>query len=164
MAEASANIAVEPSSDSVAVEAAKKLLHRRLRVAVTDGRVFIGRLQCLDRQANLILYDVSEYKAKAADSDDRSITSSSSPLQDDTIAIADNGYAGSSSVLPLGDPSSTSHTSGTLVSDSNGQQPLASSQLVEQRRLGLALIPGVHCVSCEAECNAAEQMMFNLRL
>lgn len=50
------------SSSSPLVKRARKLLYRNLRVGVTDGRVFVGKFHCLDKQGNIILYDAVEYR------------------------------------------------------------------------------------------------------
>ena len=49
-------------SSSPLVKRARKLLYRNLRVGVTDGRVFVGKFHCLDKQGNIILYDAVEYR------------------------------------------------------------------------------------------------------
>eukprot|EP00252_Welwitschia_mirabilis_P017019 TRINITY_DN3784_c0_g1_i1.p1 TRINITY_DN3784_c0_g1~~TRINITY_DN3784_c0_g1_i1.p1 ORF type:complete len:119 (+),score=6.70 TRINITY_DN3784_c0_g1_i1:109-465(+) len=49
-------------SPSPLVKRAYKLLYRNLRVGVLDGRVFLGKFHCLDKQGNLILYDAVEYR------------------------------------------------------------------------------------------------------
>lgn len=50
------------SSSSSLVKRARKLLYRNLRVGVADGRVFVGKFHCLDKQGNIILYDAVEYR------------------------------------------------------------------------------------------------------
>ncbi|BFI41886.1 hypothetical protein MPTK2_8g03570 [Marchantia polymorpha subsp. ruderalis] len=49
-------------SPSPLVKKARKLLYRRLRVGVEDGRIFMGKFHCLDKQGNIILYDTTEYR------------------------------------------------------------------------------------------------------
>ncbi|KAK9805178.1 hypothetical protein WJX72_003803 [[Myrmecia] bisecta] len=43
------------NSEPLVVQQARKLLHKRLKVCVKDGRELIGEFQCLDKQGNLIL-------------------------------------------------------------------------------------------------------------
>lgn len=50
------------SYSSPLIKRARKLLYRNLRVGVTDGRVFVGKFHCLDKQGNIILYDAVEYR------------------------------------------------------------------------------------------------------
>lgn len=45
------------------VTKARCFLHRYVRVDVQDGRVFVGKLHCLDKQKNLILYDTVEFRS-----------------------------------------------------------------------------------------------------
>jgi small nuclear ribonucleoprotein (snRNP)-like protein len=44
------------------VKKARRLLYRRLKVGVADGRVFVGNFHCLDKQGNIILYDTVEFR------------------------------------------------------------------------------------------------------
>eukprot|EP00245_Coleochaete_scutata_P001054 TRINITY_DN1127_c0_g1_i1.p2 TRINITY_DN1127_c0_g1~~TRINITY_DN1127_c0_g1_i1.p2 ORF type:complete len:118 (-),score=22.54 TRINITY_DN1127_c0_g1_i1:387-740(-) len=44
------------------VRKAKQLLHRRLRIGVTDGRVFVGKFHCLDKQGNIIIVETQEFR------------------------------------------------------------------------------------------------------
>ncbi|KAL0054670.1 hypothetical protein WJX82_000808 [Trebouxia sp. C0006] len=46
---------VRSQQDQEALATVKKLLHKRLKVVVKDGRVLIGELLCIDKQANIIL-------------------------------------------------------------------------------------------------------------
>lgn len=84
------------------VQQCHRLLHRRMRVGVSDGRFFVGKFHCLDKQGNIILYDALEYRQPP-------LTSSSQP--------------------PL-----------------------------EQRGLGLVLIPARCRTSCFVECSLDEQL------
>ncbi|KAL3149598.1 hypothetical protein ABBQ32_002368 [Trebouxia sp. C0010 RCD-2024] len=43
------------SGDPLLLKKARHLLHKRLKVVVTDGRVLIGDFLCIDKQGNLIL-------------------------------------------------------------------------------------------------------------
>jgi small nuclear ribonucleoprotein (snRNP)-like protein len=88
------------------VKKARKLLYRRLRVGVEDGRVFVGRFHCLDKQGNIILYDTLELR-----------------------------YVPGPSGAALNEPPP-----------------------VEQRSLGLVLIPSRCRTSCSVECSIHEQM------
>ncbi|KAH8942495.1 hypothetical protein BDL97_14G102600 [Sphagnum fallax] len=88
------------------VKKARKLLYRRLRVGVEDGRVFVGRFHCLDKQGNIILYDTLELR-----------------------------YVTGPSGAALNEPPP-----------------------VEQRSLGLVLIPSRCRTSCSVECSIHEQM------
>lgn len=44
------------------VKKARRLLYRRLKVGVEDGRLFVGKFHCLDKQGNIILYDTVEFR------------------------------------------------------------------------------------------------------
>ncbi|KAL5521812.1 NAA38 [Sanghuangporus sanghuang] len=44
-----------------AVEALKDLLNRTLRIACSDGRVFVGTFVCVDKQLHIILANTDEY-------------------------------------------------------------------------------------------------------
>lgn len=48
----------EPEDASAALAS---LLHRRLRVTISDGRVLVGRLLCTDRDVNLVVGETREY-------------------------------------------------------------------------------------------------------
>ena len=48
----------------VAIQKAEKLLSRRLRVGIKDGRNFSGKLYCLDKQGNLLLSEAVEYRSR----------------------------------------------------------------------------------------------------
>ncbi|KAG6546292.1 hypothetical protein Mapa_012332 [Marchantia paleacea] len=99
-------------SPSPLVKRARKLLYRRLRVGVEDGRIFVGKFHCLDKQGNIILYDTLEYRQinQATSSSDSSSRANASP-------------------------------SG-----------------MEQRSLGLVLIPARCRTSCFVECPIHEQL------
>mmetsp|Transcript_9014 Transcript_9014/g.16924 ORF Transcript_9014/g.16924 Transcript_9014/m.16924 type:complete len:125 (+) Transcript_9014:123-497(+) len=43
---------------------ARQLLYRRMRVGITDGRVFIGNFHCLDKQGNILLVHTTEHRSK----------------------------------------------------------------------------------------------------
>lgn len=92
-----------PDKAKPIVRKARRLLYRRLKVGVEDGRLFVGKFHCLDKQGNIILYDTVEFR---------------------------NG-PGSGDV---------------------GSAP------VEQRGLGLVLIPARCRTSCLVECSLEEQM------
>ena len=47
-----------PAGDA-AIAAAQALMDRRARVRLSDGRVLLGRLTCLDWQGNLLLSDAA---------------------------------------------------------------------------------------------------------
>jgi|TARA_B110000977_G_scaffold58252_3_gene79222 small nuclear ribonucleoprotein (snRNP)-like protein len=50
----------EPHPDPPEVAAVRAMLNRRLRVRVTDNRVFIGYLHCFDKVGNVLLYNSVE--------------------------------------------------------------------------------------------------------
>lgn len=50
-----------------AVEALKELLNRTLRIACSDGRVFVGTFVCVDKQLNIILANADEYSVSKPD-------------------------------------------------------------------------------------------------
>lgn len=82
------------------VRKARRLLYRRLKVGVEDGRMFEGKFHCLDKQGNIILYDTVEFR----------------------------------------------------------NVPGAGRAPVEQRSLGLVLIPARCRTSCHVECSLEEKM------
>lgn len=84
------------------VKKARRLLYRRLKVGVEDGRLFVGKFHCLDKQGNIILYDTVEFR---------------------------NVSTGAGGFVP-----------------------------VEQRVLGMVLIPARCRTSCHVECSLAEQL------
>lgn len=43
------------------VRALRSLLEQELRVVLSDGRVLLGRLQCADKQGNLVLHNTREF-------------------------------------------------------------------------------------------------------
>ena len=45
----------EPYPDPPEVAAVRSMLNRKLRVRVTDGRVFVGYLNCFDKSGNILL-------------------------------------------------------------------------------------------------------------
>lgn len=87
------------------VRKARRLLYRRMKVGVEDGRMFVGKFHCLDKQGNIILYDTVEF---------RNVPGNNS---------------GAVAVAP-----------------------------VEQRGLGLVLIPSRCRTSCHVECSLEEKM------
>lgn len=44
------------------VKKARRLLYRRMKVGVEDGRLFVGKFHCLDKQGNIILYETVEFR------------------------------------------------------------------------------------------------------
>ncbi|CAI6004205.1 unnamed protein product [Closterium sp. NIES-64] len=52
-----------------AIAGARRLLQRRLRIGITDGRVFVGRFNCLDKEGNIILHDTVEFRRASAAAD-----------------------------------------------------------------------------------------------
>eukprot|EP00246_Nothoceros_aenigmaticus_P007687 TRINITY_DN21676_c0_g1_i1.p1 TRINITY_DN21676_c0_g1~~TRINITY_DN21676_c0_g1_i1.p1 ORF type:complete len:147 (+),score=19.07 TRINITY_DN21676_c0_g1_i1:129-569(+) len=50
----------QAQSEKPLVQRARKLLNKRMRVGVTDGRLFFGKFHCLDKQGNIILSDTVE--------------------------------------------------------------------------------------------------------
>ena len=48
------------SSEEPTISAARALLGRRLRVSLSDGRIVLGWLSCLDALGNLLLRDASD--------------------------------------------------------------------------------------------------------
>jgi small nuclear ribonucleoprotein (snRNP)-like protein len=50
----------EPHPDPPEVAAVRAMLNRRLRVRVTDGRVFVGYLNCFDKSGNILLNNAVE--------------------------------------------------------------------------------------------------------
>lgn len=60
------------------VRKVRKLLNRRMRVMVTDGRIFEGTLSCLDKQGNLLLNDATEFSRRELQVSKTSLT----PLAD----------------------------------------------------------------------------------
>eukprot|EP01018_Ginkgo_biloba_P025548 Gb_39711 [translate_table: standard] len=60
------------------VQRARKLLFRNLRVGVIDGRFFVGKFHCLDKQGNIILYDAVEYRQMTRPSSSSSTSTSTS--------------------------------------------------------------------------------------
>jgi small nuclear ribonucleoprotein (snRNP)-like protein len=59
--------ATPADGSSPAVAKLLKLLFRRMRVGVKDGRYFLGRFHCIDKQGNTILQDAGElWSARAS--------------------------------------------------------------------------------------------------
>lgn len=80
------------------VKKVRRLLYRRMKVQVEDGRLFEGKFHCLDKQGNIILYDTVEFRN------------------------------------------------------------VGGSGAVEQRSLGLVLVPARWRTSCYVECSLDEKM------
>lgn len=91
---------VVPHNAKPIVRKARRLLYRRMKVGVEDGRMFVGKFHCLDKHGNIILYDTLEFR----------------------------------------------------------NMPDAGGAPVEQRSLGLVLIPARCRTSCHVECSLEEQM------
>uniref|UniRef100_A0A7S0WLP1 Sm domain-containing protein n=1 Tax=Pyramimonas obovata TaxID=1411642 RepID=A0A7S0WLP1_9CHLO len=53
-----------PAAVSPLVQRTRQLLHRRMKVEITDGRVMIGNFHCLDKQGNLLLVNTVEQRIK----------------------------------------------------------------------------------------------------
>eukprot|EP00250_Pteridium_aquilinum_P008709 c18151_g1_i1 orf=513-908(-) len=87
------------------VKRCHQLLNRSMKVGVSDGRFFVGKFHCLDKQGNLILYDTLECR----------------PIHPSSRDVA-------------GEPS------------------------IEQRNLGLVLIPARCRTSCLVEGSLGEQL------
>lgn len=60
----------QPKAERLLVQRARKLLNRRMRVGVTDGRTFFGKFHCLDKQGNIILSDTVEQMEGSSSSAD----------------------------------------------------------------------------------------------
>lgn len=103
----------------------RKLLYRRLKIAVSDGRIFTGRLHCLDKHGNIILYDTTVLRK-----------------------------------VPNGKFSVSSSSSSSRVQESEGKSgnSQSSNSFMDQRGLGLVLIPSKHRVSCEMEVYPDEEL------
>ncbi|KAG9149733.1 hypothetical protein Leryth_012447 [Lithospermum erythrorhizon] len=50
-------------NDSGNVTQVKELLSRKLLIGIEDGRFFLGRFYCLDKQGNIILQDAVEFRS-----------------------------------------------------------------------------------------------------
>lgn len=50
----------QPSNDLV--DKARVLLHKNLRITLTDGRVLVGSLDCLDKEGNIVLRGAHVYR------------------------------------------------------------------------------------------------------
>lgn len=92
----------------------KNMLNRRLCIGVTDGRTFVGRFHCMDKQGNILLHDSVEYRKEKAPSETESVRSILSPKD--------------------------------------------RSVLLEQRRLGLTLIPVETQTLVFVECHDGEEL------
>lgn len=44
------------------VDKARVLLHKNLRITLTDGRVLVGSLDCLDKDGNIVLRGTHVYR------------------------------------------------------------------------------------------------------
>ncbi|XP_024542349.1 N-alpha-acetyltransferase 38, NatC auxiliary subunit-like [Selaginella moellendorffii] len=51
--------------ERASVKQCRKLLYRSMRIGVADGRIFVGKFHCLDKQGNIILYDTLEQRQGA---------------------------------------------------------------------------------------------------
>lgn len=51
-----------PSTDTPATQALRRLLHKRVRVRLSDGRVLYGTFLCTDRERNLVLGQCEEHR------------------------------------------------------------------------------------------------------
>ncbi len=52
-----------PSSYEESVELLRRLLNKRMRVKITDGRCIVGVFVCTDKNANVILASCQEYSS-----------------------------------------------------------------------------------------------------
>ncbi|KAH7307750.1 hypothetical protein KP509_22G075200 [Ceratopteris richardii] len=96
------------------VKRCHQLLNRSMKVGVSDGRFFIGKFHCLDKQGNIILYDTLECR-------------------------------------PI-------HPSSTDVDVHLSTRFPQSKGTVEQRNLGLVLIPAKCRTSCLVEGSIEEKL------
>ena len=55
--------------DGPSVAQVRSMLNRKLRVKITDGRVFYGYLNCFDKKGNIILINATECRPAAAGGD-----------------------------------------------------------------------------------------------
>ena len=63
--EANAGVpASTPADEREEMRTARALLNRRLRVFLTDGRILLGNLRCIDRQGNLLLANTMEVRRR----------------------------------------------------------------------------------------------------
>ena len=53
-----------PADEREEMRTARALLNRRLRVFLTDGRILLGNLRCIDRQGNLLLANTMEVRRR----------------------------------------------------------------------------------------------------
>jgi len=44
------------------IETVRRMIGQILKVSITDGRVFVGRFICFDKQSNIILSECREYR------------------------------------------------------------------------------------------------------
>ena len=51
-----------PAKDTQNITRLRSYLNFQARIAITDGRVFVGTLVCTDKQKNLILAHTKEYR------------------------------------------------------------------------------------------------------
>lgn len=47
-------------AEAPSIEQLRNLLEKELRVEITDGRVFVGKFNCIDNEKNLILKETVE--------------------------------------------------------------------------------------------------------
>jgi small nuclear ribonucleoprotein (snRNP)-like protein len=79
-------VSSELDKDSrVAVCRIKKLLFRRLRVGIQDGRYFSGKLYCVDKQGNLLLSEAVEYRSRSPSGEPIPVPLGSARIDDPNI-------------------------------------------------------------------------------
>lgn len=103
------------------VESVRRLLHRRLKVGVSDGRVFVGRFHCLDKQGNLILFDTHEFVPR------RHFPPPFSPATPDAVAAPDSQVpdvsAPQQAAEQRGSPATSPHSSELSGRATTGAEP-----------------------------------------
>ncbi|GLJ08190.1 hypothetical protein SUGI_0083780 [Cryptomeria japonica] len=77
----------QESSSNPLVKRIRKLLYKNLRVGVTDGRVFVGKFHCLDKQGNIILYDAVEYRPITKKRSSSSLSASSDSMEKRNLGL-----------------------------------------------------------------------------
>lgn len=84
----------EPQSNSdsepdtrESIQKVRKLLNRRMRVVVTDGRVFEGSLSCLDKQGNLLLNNATEFSPRVETASSASLLGEDSKPRSDQRSL-----------------------------------------------------------------------------
>ncbi|GBG79291.1 hypothetical protein CBR_g29441 [Chara braunii] len=114
---------IVPSEEKTLVKKVRLLLHRQFQIGVGDGRTFVGKFHCLDKQGNILLADAVEYRQTSSDFCDA------------------GGEKDDSKKEELSVP---------------GRQPLRPQ--MEQRSLGLVLIPAKAQVSCKLVTRMDDKM------